>query len=156
MDDYFDLGAYSWPVTTTSPAAQRWFHRGLLWCYGFNHEAAVACFERAAGLDPACAMAYWGIAYAGGPNYNLTWEDFGWEGGQRIAAKCHAASQQALARLEGISPLEQGLIQALAHRYPADHFANEAQFAAWNDAYTAAMRPVQQAFPDDDDVTTLC
>ena len=35
--------------------------------YGFNHEEAVRCFERAVEADPACAMAHWGIAYAIGP-----------------------------------------------------------------------------------------
>jgi len=39
-------------VTTASAAAQTWFTRGLLWAYGFNHEEAVACFERAVGLTP--------------------------------------------------------------------------------------------------------
>ena len=67
MSDYYDLGSYRRPVTTASPEAQTWFDRGLLWCYGFNHEEAVRCFERAAEADPGCAMAYWGIAYAVGP-----------------------------------------------------------------------------------------
>ena len=33
----FDLGSYSRPVTTSSPEAQLWFDRGLLWTYGSNH-----------------------------------------------------------------------------------------------------------------------
>jgi hypothetical protein len=37
----FDLGTYTRPVSTASPAAQAWFDRGLLWSYGFNHEEAV-------------------------------------------------------------------------------------------------------------------
>ena len=36
----------------------------------FNHDEAVACFERCIGADPQCAMGYWGIAYASGVNYN--------------------------------------------------------------------------------------
>ncbi|HRW06467.1 MAG TPA: hypothetical protein P5121_15290 [Caldilineaceae bacterium] len=152
----FNLGPYTRPITTPSPDAQRWFDRGLIWCYGFNFEEAVRCFERAAAADPTCAMAHWGIAYAAGPNYNLTWEDFGWEGAQHVAARCHVATQQALARLAGVTPVERALIEALPHRYPADHFTDEAQFAAWNDAYAAAMRTVYQTFPDDRDVATFC
>lgn len=72
----FDLGSYSRPVTTSSPEAQLWFDRGLLWTYGFNHEEAVFCFKQAAEADPKCAMAYWGVAYALGPNYNKPWEAF--------------------------------------------------------------------------------
>ena len=76
MSDYYDLGGFGRPVSTTSAEAQLWFDRGLVWCYGFNHEEAVRCFGRAAELDPGCAMAHWGIAYAIGPNYNKDWDAF--------------------------------------------------------------------------------
>lgn len=39
MHDYYDLGSHSMPVTTDVADAQTWFNRGLLWTYGFNHEA---------------------------------------------------------------------------------------------------------------------
>ncbi|MGW9433656.1 hypothetical protein ACWHA1_37780, partial [Streptomyces decoyicus] len=74
--DYFDLGTFTRPVSTRSPQAQLWFDRGLVWSYAFNHEEAVTCFESAAAADPGCAMAYWGIAYALGPNYNKPWDSF--------------------------------------------------------------------------------
>lgn len=70
MGDYYDLGTHSRPVTTSSAEAQLWFDRGLVWTYAFHHEEAVGCFEKAVEADPECAMAYWGIAYALGPNYN--------------------------------------------------------------------------------------
>ena len=76
MSDYYDLGPYTRPVTTTSKEAQIWFDRGLNWCYGYNHEEAVRCFKKAAKYDPNCAMAQWGIAYAAGPNYNKQWVAF--------------------------------------------------------------------------------
>ena len=47
MDYPYNLGPYSRTVTTTSADAQRWFDRGLNWCFGFHHEEAVACFEKA-------------------------------------------------------------------------------------------------------------
>ena len=74
MDYPYDLGPYSRTVTTTSADAQRWFDRGLNWCFGFHHEEAIACFEKALEADPSCAMAHWGIGYAAGPNYNFPWE----------------------------------------------------------------------------------
>ena len=70
---YFDLGPYSRKVTTSSPDAQLWFDRGLNWLFGFNHEEAIKCFQKALEHDPDCAMAHWGISYAPGPNYNLPW-----------------------------------------------------------------------------------
>ena len=74
MDYPYDVGRYSRTVTTTSPDAQRWFDRGLNWCFGFHHEEAIRCFEQALDADPHCAMAHWGIGYAAGPNYNVPWE----------------------------------------------------------------------------------
>src|SRR5690606_2179188 len=56
------LGAHNWPITTSSPTAQRYFDQGLALTYGFNHEAAVRSFEAGTRLDPACAMCFWGIA----------------------------------------------------------------------------------------------
>jgi hypothetical protein len=73
---YYDLGPYSRHISTTSADAQQWFNRGLIWCYGFNHEEAAECFEKACISDPHCAMTYWGLAYALGPNYNKPWEYF--------------------------------------------------------------------------------
>ncbi len=151
----FNLGPSTRPITTQSPDAQRWFDRGLIWCYGFNFEEAERCFERVTVADPTCAMAYWGIAYAAGPNYNLTWEDFGFDGAQKVVGRCYAAAQQALTYVDGVTAVERALIKALVQRYPADHFVAEAQFGQWNDAYAAAMRTVYHAFPDDLDVATL-
>ena len=73
---YYDLGTYQRDITTTSSEAQRWFNRGLLWTYGYNHEEAIACFRKTLEHDANCAMAHWGIAYAIGPNYNKPWEAF--------------------------------------------------------------------------------
>ena len=104
MDDYYDLGAYGRKVTTSSPAAQRWFDRGLNWIYSFNQEEAARCFRRASEADPDCAMAWWGLAYALGPYYNRVWEKFdAAELGKALRGGFDAA-QAALARRAGASP----------------------------------------------------
>lgn len=64
------LGKLHHPITTSNPLAQRYFDQGLTLVYAFNHEEAARSFGYAAKLDPKCAMAYWGIALARGPNYN--------------------------------------------------------------------------------------
>ena len=46
MDDYYDLGRYTRPVSTSSDDARIWFNRGLNWCYAFHHEEAIRCFEK--------------------------------------------------------------------------------------------------------------
>ncbi|MDR7420139.1 MAG: tetratricopeptide repeat protein [Armatimonadota bacterium] len=154
MDDYYNLGAYSRPVTTSSRDAQVWFDRGLLWCYGFHHEESIRCFARAAERDPRCAMAYWGIAYASGSNYNKPWEAFREDELQQALTGIRQAMAGALAHVTSASPVEQALIRALVHRYPPETAAPDA-FSAWNDAYAGAMREVYAAFPDDLDVCSL-
>ena len=72
---YTDLGSWTHKITAASPRAQKYFDQGLTLCYGFNHDEAVRAFREAARLDPACAMAWWGIAYASGPNINLPMDE---------------------------------------------------------------------------------
>lgn len=48
----YDLGAYTKPITTTSSDAQIWFDRGLNWVYGYHHEEAGMCFQKALDRNP--------------------------------------------------------------------------------------------------------
>ena len=153
MEEYYDLGSHHRTVSTASPEAQLWFDRGLIWCYGFHHEESIKCFKQVAEIDPDCAMAYWGIAYASGPNYNKPWEAFTDADLMQSLAQAHTATQMALARLEGASEVEQALIRTLTHRYPSTTPADN--FNIWNDLYANAMRDVYRAFPDDLDVGSL-
>ena len=150
---YFDLGSYGRPVTTQNPEAQLWFDRGMAWCYGFNHEEAIACFERALEHDPGCAMAHWGIAYAIGPNYNKPWEAFDDEE-KRDSLECALAAVAAAAdAASSASDAERALIGALAQRYPPS--PEEDDFGSWNNAYADAMREVYRAHSNDLDVCAL-
>ena len=151
--DYYDLGSYGRKVTTSSPDAQLWFDRGLVWTYAYNHEEAVICFQRAVDEDLDCAMAYWGIAYDIGPNYNKQWGDF--EDDEKPAALTLArdAIEQASRLKDKVTPAERALIEAIAHRYPDDAAIED--FGPWNDAYADAMRAVYKAHSDDLDVSCL-
>ncbi|HEF4762892.1 TPA: tetratricopeptide repeat protein [Pseudomonas putida] len=155
MRDYYDLGTYSRPVTTRSPLAQLWFDRGLVWCYGYNHDESIRCFHKALEHDRDCAMAYWGIAYASGPNYNKRWDAFIEQELKEAVAQARQATQAALAHLDNASPVEQALIHALEQRYQADQADSVEQLFSWNDAYAASMRDVYATFPDDPDVASL-
>ena len=155
MDDYYDLGTYSRAVTTGSPQAQRWFDRGLLWSYGYNHDEAIRCFRKAIEHDRDCAMAYWGIAYASGPNYNKRWDAFIEQELKEAVAQARLATQAALVHIDRASPVEQGLIRALEQRYQANQVTSLEQLFSWNDAYAASMRDVYRSFADDPDVAAL-
>ncbi len=149
----YDLGSHSCPVTTSSPEAQLWFDRGLVWTYGYNHEEAVVCFQRAADHDPNCAMAYWGIAYSAGPNYNLPWDLLDASGQQKALAQAYDAAQRALALLDTCTPVEQALIRALPARYPQRDPVEDMH--RWDHDFAEAMRAAFAEHPDHLDLRTI-
>ena len=140
------MGPHQRKVTTRSPEAQAFFDQGLNWMYAFNHDEAVRSFQKAAELDPDCAMAWWGIAYAQGPNYN----DPAMPPSRNAAA--WDALQRALGALDDETPAEVALVQALTHRYadPAPEDRTELE-----QAFADAMARVWADHPDDSDVGTL-
>ncbi|MER5296543.1 hypothetical protein ABT382_31490 [Streptomyces pharetrae] len=151
--EYYDLGAHTRPVTTTSAEAQLWFDRGLVWTYAFHHEEAVRCFEAAVAADPDCAMAHWGIAYALGPNYNKPWEFFDEKELTRTVERTHAAAERANENAAGATPVERALIGALRARYPRSRPVEDC--SVWNAPYADSMRAAYEQAPDDLDVATL-
>ena len=162
IDAYYDLGDYHRPVATTSPAAQMWFDRGLVWAYAFNHEEAVVCFEKAVAADPDLWAAHWGIAYAIGPNYNKGWEAF--DAVDLVTSLSRARSELALASAalehaarEGTSVAEPaaGLVTALSLRYATVSTEDADSWQAGHEAYADAMSEVAAAYPQDLDVLAL-
>ena len=143
---YYDLGGFHYRATTDSDDAQLWFDRGLAMCYGFNHEEAVRCFKRAIAMDPSMAMAYWGMAYAWGPNFNNMEID------SYQISKAELAIELAALHANDCTPLERELIDALATRYatpvPEDR-------DPLNLAYAKAMRELHKRHADDPLVVTL-
>jgi tetratricopeptide (TPR) repeat protein len=153
MDEYFDLGSHSMPVTTSSNAAQVWFDRGMNWIYGFNHREAVTCFEHAVAEDPDCPMAYWGIALAAGPNYNKQWERFDERELEITFRRTFDESQNALSLRGRGSEKEKAIIETLRVRYPMQHPVDD--FQKLYDDYADALRSVYEQFPEDLDVVAL-
>ncbi|SPQ19921.1 970aee8e-26b8-41a8-8104-c483523fc850 [Thermothielavioides terrestris] len=152
-DDYYDLGDFHMPVTASNEA-QTWFNRGLVWTFGFNHEEAVSCFQRAVAADPECAMAYWGIAYALGPNYNKPWGVFDPLELARNVLQARVAIVKALSKAHAASAVERALIDALQHRYPQEQLTPSQGYAA-NHAFAGAMEQVYGRHPDDPNVTAV-
>jgi len=147
VEPLFDgLGSHTRKVTTASQEAQTYFDQGLSFLFGFNHDEAIRSFTRATELDPGCAMAWWGIAYANGPHINNPAVD------EPHAKAAWAALQKARGSAEGASPVEQDLIEALSRRYaepqPDDRTPLDAAFAD-------AMAKVHEAWPDDADVQAI-
>jgi tetratricopeptide (TPR) repeat protein len=151
--DYFDLGEYGRKITTTSPDAQTWFDRGLNWTFGYNHGEAVSCFKKAIEADPSCAMAYWGLAYAVGPNYNLPWHRLDPKGRARALEAAYDATEGALGNLDGVTAFERSMIEALRARYPQREPIEDLR--PWDKDFTNTMREVLRQYPDDLEARTV-
>ncbi|KAJ5757384.1 uncharacterized protein N7511_006078 [Penicillium nucicola] len=153
-DPYFNLGTLSRRVSTASTEAQIWFDRALVWTYCFNHDEAITCYQQAIAHDANCAMAYWGVSFCSGSNYNKTWALFDEKDRINAIKQCDVYSKEALKRLDHASEWEQALIKALAMRYPNDDPSRD--LAACNKAYADAMRDVYQTLGRADfDIITL-
>jgi tetratricopeptide (TPR) repeat protein len=115
-----DLGSHHHTVTTTSESAQKYFDQGLRLIYGFNHEEAERAFREAARLDQNLAMAWWGVAYILGPNYNVPMDS-------KRNAEALEAVEKAKSLQAGASEQERAYIAAIATRYSADASASRAE-----------------------------
>ena len=142
---YDNLGDLSHKVTTASPAAQKYFDQGLRLTYAFNHDEAIASYTQATREDSTCAMCWWGIAYAMGPNINAPMDT-------AVYRPAYAAIQKAVKLSPRATPYERDMIQAMATRYGPEPVANRTPL---DSAYAKAMKSVAKKYPDDPEAQTL-
>ena len=144
------LKGHSMKVTTDSPDCQLWMDRGLIQMYGYNHEEAIRCFQKALGFDSNCAMAHHFIAYSNACNYNNP-NGFDYGAGFKEAEK---ALEKANTGGAGVSAWEMALIKAQQHRFcwpPGSKPMEEL-----NKNYANEMRTVYQTFgKESPDVTAF-
>jgi tetratricopeptide (TPR) repeat protein len=132
------LGAWHHPIATKNAEAQKFFDQGLSLLYGFNRYEALRSFTKAAELDPAAAMAWWGVAMSLGPSINMDLDG-------DVDMKKSCAAVESARKLTSAPAHEKAWIDAVAVRCPE----YEPQ------RYVSAMRALRQHFPDDLDVQTL-
>lgn len=141
-------GTYSRPISTTVPEAQTFFDQGLRLAWGFYFPEAIASYQEAARLDPANPMPHWGMAHAMGPNPNSRYammpDDPRGEGAKAI--------KRAMALINNASPLEAELIRAMYVLYDKAGIPDD---MARDRTYLAAMRKLNQDYPDDPDIAAL-
>lgn len=142
------LGGYHRPITTRSPLAQRYFDQGLLFVYGYYFPEALASFREAARLDPDCALVYWGMAMAIGPNPNSRYLGFP----DDPQGKGREAIQKARSLRAGASLKEVAFIAALLMRYDSEKYPDQKQRDA---AYAQAMKELFTRYPDDPEAGTF-
>jgi tetratricopeptide (TPR) repeat protein len=139
------LGDHHHPISTKNPDTQRYFDQGVNLLFGFNHAEAIRSFKEAARLDPDCAMCWWGVAVALGPNINMPMPP-------DAVAPAWEALQNAKALAHRATPAERAWIEALAVRYAAAPPADRKPLDA---AYAEAMGKLAKTYPDDLDAATF-
>ena len=118
---------------------QAYFDQGVRLLFGFNHAEAIRSFREAARLDPDCAMCWWGVAFALGPNINLPMQP-------DAVAPAWAALQMARALEPKASPEEGAWIEALATRYRTEPKADR---HALDEAFARRWARSGTQYPDD-------
>ena len=141
-------GTYSRTISTDNAQAQAFFDQGLRLAWGFYFPESIASYQEASRLDPTHPMPYWGMAHAMGPNPNSRYarmpDDPKGEGLKAI--------KNAMDRIDRASALEAKLIRALFVLYDKETIADP---DARDQAYLAAMRALNKAYPDDSDIAAL-
>lgn len=140
------MGDYEFPISTDSPEAQAYFNQGITWACAFNHDEAIRSFRKAADLDEDCAMAWWGVSLAAGPQYNHAGMT------KERTAIATESMEKAFARIENTNAVERALIESLRHRNanpePKDR-------TALNVAYADAMSELWTRYPGDANIASL-
>ena len=127
-------------VTSCTPAVQPAFDRGIALLHSFDFPRAVAAFESVASADPACAMAYWGLALTRWGNPFLA-------GARPVAQLRQGGEAIARAKAAGTTTArERAYIDAAAHLYSS--YETVPQLARMR-AYRDAMHDVSARHPDD-------
>jgi tetratricopeptide (TPR) repeat protein len=143
--EFKGLGVHRHPISTKNARAQMFFDQGVNLLFGFNHAEAIRSFREAARLDPDCAMCWWGVAFALGPNINLPMPD-------DAVAPAWKALQRAKALDGHASAEERAWIETLAVRYSPDPKADR---HALDEAFAKSMGALWRAHPDDLDAGTF-
>ncbi|MFN2098699.1 hypothetical protein [Altererythrobacter sp. MF3-039] len=144
MPLYDEIMPTQLPTGGLTGEARRFFDQGMALSYGFNHAGGIRAFREAASRAPDCAMCWWAIAMANGPNINAPMGE-----AQNAAALAALAKAEALANA-GSAEAELIAIQKL--RFSPDPAADR---GVLDKAYADAMLANAAANPDNDDIAVL-
>jgi tetratricopeptide (TPR) repeat protein len=133
------LGKVNFPTSCRDVDAE--FTRAVALLHSFGYEEARRAFEAVAAKDPACAMAYWGIA--------MTWYHPIWAppNSQELAAGTAAAKKAA--ELGATNERERGFIGAIGAFY---RDAGRLNHPARAQAYRNLLQQLSEQLPDDHEV----
>ncbi len=145
MPLFHDLGSHTHKISTKNREAQNYFDQGYRYLFNFNHNAAILSFQEALKRDANCAMCWWGIAFAYGPNINMP-----------MMPEANQPAFEAVQHARGLAPnaseAEQAYIAAITKRYSN---SDKADRHALDVAFAEAMKQVVHDYPSDLDAATL-
>lgn len=127
------LDGPTFPIDSALPLVRRLVHQGTMLVTGFNPGEAVRSLEAAVALDPACATAWWALAWALGPNINTDMAP----GAEPRVLEALAQARRHAGRA---APLQRELIAALSARHPGAGAIDE-------EAYARQMGALQRRHP---------
>jgi len=122
------MGEVRFPVTTAKPEAQAFFNQGIAQIHTYYYFEAERSFRQAAQIDPACGMAYWGMALAN----------------QNNEKRATAFLQKAAERRASLTDREQKYLDALTAFYKPGARAGERR-----EAFIDGLEAIIAADPDD-------
>jgi tetratricopeptide (TPR) repeat protein len=138
------LGAINFP-TSGSVAAQPAFIEGTKDLYNFEFDEAAVAFQKAEGLDPGFAMAYWGEAMSF--NHPL-WAEVDVDKARKALEKLAPTPEERVAKAK--TPKEKAYLNAVNQLFytPGDKLVRDM-------AYSKAMEEMYNKWQDDPEVDTL-
>jgi tetratricopeptide (TPR) repeat protein len=134
------LGTVAFPISCNS-AAQAHFTRAVALLHSFWYEEAEKGFLETAKADPACGMAWWGVAMS---NYHQVWPSP--YSPAELARGISAAGKAVAAGAR--TEREKTYIDAIAAFY---RDAETVDIVSRARAYEAVMQRLTTTFPDDDE-----
>jgi hypothetical protein len=136
-----DLGEVHFP-TSCSAEVQADFTRAVALLHSFGYEESRRAFEVVAEKDPACGMAYWGIA--------MTYYHPIWAAPNAAELAAGRAAAEKAAALGGATERERAYIDAINVFYRDSQTLPHPARAA---AYEESILAVSRRFPDDHEAT---
>ncbi len=134
------------PITTSSPEAQKFFLQGVAQMHSFWAIEAERSFRQASALDPAAPMPWWGIAMAAAGDYRPRFqlEDMSRPPGAVSARVVQAAKKaQEFAEVAGkATDLEKMYIASIVGRRTAEPGKQDA-------AYVDGLRAIAAKYPNE-------
>jgi len=136
-----DLGEVHFP-TSCRAEVEADFTRAVALLHSFGYEESRRAFEAAAEKDPACGMAYWGIA--------MTYYHPVWSAPNPAELGAGRAAAEKAAALGGATERERAYIDAINVFY---RDSENLPHAARATAYEESILDVSRRFPDDHEAT---